>query len=492
MKVIVVTSHPGDWSLDVPGVQVVDAQNYLRDPEWVQARRLAVFNLCRSYRHQGTGYYVSLLAAARGHRPFPTLSTLLDMRSRPLVRMVDDDLQQQIQRALAPLKSGTFTLSVYFGANVTARYDKLALALFQRFPAPLLRAQFVLAPDTAEAPGEWHLTSVTPIPAREIPDGHHAFAEERATAYFARPRTRGRRKTETSWDMAVLYDAEAEFKPSGPSAIKRFTKAAERQGMAVEVLSKDDINRLAEFDALFIRETTLVHHHTFRFAQRAEQLGLVVIDDPQSILRCTNKVFQAEAMRAKKVPMPATVIVGRNDLDRVEAEVGLPCVLKHPESSFSQGVVRCADAEQLEQAARTMLADTDLIVAQEFVPTEFDWRVGVLGGEALYACRYHMAAGHWQIVQRSARGKLTYGNVESLPVDEIPKVVLRAALKAAALIGDGLYGVDLKQFGERCVVMEINDNPNLDVGCEDEVLGEQLWDQLVGWFIRRLQERTRP
>ena len=60
----------------------------------------------------------------------------------------------------------------------------------------------------------------------------------------------------------------------------------------------------AEFDALFIRETTLVNHHTYRFARRAASEGLVVIDDPESILKCTNKVFLAELLSRHKMPMP--------------------------------------------------------------------------------------------------------------------------------------------------------------------------------------------
>jgi glutathione synthase/RimK-type ligase-like ATP-grasp enzyme len=61
--------------------------------------------------------------------------------------------------------------------------------------------------------------------------------------------------------------------------------------MEPELIEKEDYGRLAEFDALFIRETTGVNHHTYRFARRAEAEGLVVVDDPQSILKCTNKVY---------------------------------------------------------------------------------------------------------------------------------------------------------------------------------------------------------
>ncbi len=58
-----------------------------------------------------------------------------------------------------------------------------------------------------------------------------------------------------------------------------------------EFITKTDVGRLAEFDALFIRATTAVNHYTYRMAQKATALGLVVVDDTESILRCTNKVF---------------------------------------------------------------------------------------------------------------------------------------------------------------------------------------------------------
>lgn len=488
MRVAVVVSQLDDWALRLPGVDVVTAESYLKDKEWLESRRVRVFNLCRSYRHQGTGYYVSLLAAARGHVPFPSLETILDMKSRTRVRMVDDELERLIRRSLAPLKSDTFTLSVYFGINMAARYEALALALFNRFPSPLLRAQFVRGSSGERA---WRLSAVTPIPAREIPETHLAFAHTQAQTYFERPRFRARKRLHSRWDLAILYDPAEKLRPSELPAIKRFARAAERQGMASELIQKDDFSRLGEFDALFIRETTLIHHHTFRFAQRAEQEGLVVIDDPRSILRCTNKVFLAEAMRQAKVPIPATVIAGKGDIDRIAAEVGLPCVLKHPESSFSQGVMRCDDRDELESKAKQILATTDLLVAQEYVPTEFDWRIGVLGGEPLFACRYHMAKGHWQIIETTAAGRYRYGSADTVPLDLVPRSVVNTAVRAAKLVGDGLYGVDLKQFGKRCVVMEVNDNPNIDVGCEDKCIGDELYDRVIAWFAARLEARTR-
>ena len=59
-----------------------------------------------------------------------------------------------------------------------------------------------------------------------------------------------------------------------------------------------------------------------------------------------------------------------------------------------------------------------------------------------------------------------------MPVHEAPRKVVELAVKTANLIGDGLYGVDLKQAGDKVVVIEVNDNPNIDCGVEDVYLGD--------------------
>jgi glutathione synthase/RimK-type ligase-like ATP-grasp enzyme len=49
-------------------------------------------------------------------------------------------------------------------------------------------------------------------------------------------------------------------------------------------------------------------------------------------------------------------------------------------------------------------------------------------------------------------------------VEDAPQDVVQIALKAANLIGNGLYGVDLKQVDGKIYVIEINDNPSIDAG----------------------------
>ena len=99
---------------------------------------------------------------------------------------------------------------------------------------------------------------------------------------------------------------------------------AAQLGCDVELITRADYGRLAEFDALFIRETTALDHHTYRFARKAESEGMPVIDDPRSILKCTNKIYLAELLQANDVPCPRTLILDRRRIGRIERELGFP------------------------------------------------------------------------------------------------------------------------------------------------------------------------
>ena len=484
MTTIVAVSDVGDWALHVPGVEVVLAKDYLSDPAWTEREGVRVFNLCRRYRYQSEGYYVCLVAIEQLQRARTKITTVLEMRSRTMVRAVDDELEESIQRTLRKIQSSEFVISIYFGENLAKRYAPLAQRLFNLFPAPLLRATF------QRSQGRWRLQRIEPIPARLIPEAHLPFVREAAERYFARPRYQVRRRRPARFHLAILTDPKEGFPPSNLGALRRFERAGEKVGFGVDLIGRDDFSRLAEFDALFIRTTTYVNHYTFRFAQSAQVEGLAVIDDPQSIIRCGNKVFLAEALLQAEIPTPRTVVGNRHNLAELVGAVGLPCVLKYPDSAFSQGVHKCESEEEMMEKASGILEESDLFVAQEFMPTEYDWRVGVFGDEPLYACRYHMVDKHWQIVRHHGQ-KAEYGKIEPVPLDLVPPGVVQTALRAARRVGDGLYGVDLKRIGRKTFVMEVNDHPNIDHGFEDSVLGDELYLRIMqGLWQRVLQHKN--
>ncbi|MDO9064288.1 MAG: RimK family protein [Sulfuricella sp.] len=486
MSILIVVNNPRDWPLDVPGVTVVPARAYLTDPAYGGDRSARVFNLCKTYRYQSLGYYVSLLAEARGHKPLPRANTIEDLQSQNLVRLLTEGLDELIQKSLAPIKSDAFELSIYFGRNVASRHDALSRQLFNLLQAPLLRAEF-------ERRGHhWRIRSVRPIAASDIPPQHQEFAIQATTEYFMGRRRRVHKLAAPRYDLAILHDPDNPEPASNARAMQKFEKAAQALGMHVEFVTKADFGRLTEFDALFIRDTTFVNHYTYRFSRRAAAEGLVVIDDPDSILKCNNKVYLAEILARHRVPAPRTLLVHRDNVDRIIPALALPCVLKQPDSSFSVGVVKVESEEELPAKVNALLDKSELIIAQEYLPTEFDWRIGILDRRPLFVAKYFMVPGHWQIIKHGDRKQdFVEGATVALSVGEAPDRVVKLGLKAANLIGDGFYGVDIKQVGNRFYVIEINDNPNVDAGNEDSVLKDALYREVMGVFLKRIEARKR-
>ncbi|MCB1559983.1 MAG: RimK family alpha-L-glutamate ligase, partial [Xanthomonadales bacterium] len=217
-----------------------------------------------------------------------------------------------------------------------------------------------------------------------------------------------------------------------------------------------------------------------------------VIDDPQSILRCTNKIYLRDLLVARKLPVPKTEAVFRDDANALAAlpdKLGFPIVLKIPDGSFSRGISKVETPEALKKAAETLFQQSALLLAQEYIYTEFDWRIGVLNREPLYACQYFMSRGHWQIYNHAAKGGARTGGFATLPIRQAPSDVVKLATRAAGAIGDGLYGVDLKKVGDRVVVIEVNDNPSIDAGVEDEYLGADIYRRIMDEFLRRMERR---
>lgn len=482
MKSIIVIENVKRWPLALKGAEVVAAKDYLVGGEWAGRRGVRVYNFCRTYGYQTIGYYVSLIAAARGHRPLPTVETLQDLRLSPVVRIISEQMETLIQRSLAHLRGKRFELSVYFGRNLSKRYDTLSRELYAQFSVPLLRASFERVGE------EWRLSSVRPISTGEIPESHRPFVIAQAEKHFGRsPRATPARRYQ--YDIAILYDPKAEDSPSDEVTLRRFAKAAREVGIEPHLIERDDAEDIGEFDALFIRETTYVNGPTYRLSRRAATEGLIVIDDPVSILRCSNKVFLAELFSRHGIPHPKTFVAHADSIDEIPKAVGLPCVLKRPDSAFSRGVTKAETVAELREKALLFLADSELVVAQAFTASQFDWRIGVLEGKALFACRYHMARGHWQIVRTGPSGFRRYGKVDTLALEEVPEKLLDVAVRAARLIGDGLYGVDLKEIDGEFLVIEVNDNPNIEVGYEDTVVGDEIYRRIMQWFRVRLDRR---
>jgi glutathione synthase/RimK-type ligase-like ATP-grasp enzyme len=273
-------------------------------------------------------------------------------------------------------------------------------------------------------------------------------------------------------------------------ALVKCRDTAESMGHTVEFIFPVDIKKIPRLDALFIRADTDPMNTTYVAARMAEMYGVPVIDDPTTIRICADKINMYMHLQNKNVSMPKTRFLRKKELDELQArklfeELGSPLVLKEPSTSFSVRVEKVSEVEELLKVARRFFKLSDWIVVQEYIESRFDWRVGVINGQLLYACRYIIPSETFKI-QASVNGHIVYCDVESVPAYQVPPEVIDLGKQAAAAIGKGLYGVDIKESNGKLYVIEVNDNPSLEGG-EDEH-----YPEMFGQIISHLMSGQTP
>lgn len=159
----------------------------------------------------------------------------------------------------------------------------------------------------------------------------------------------------------------------------------------------------------------------------------------------------------------------------------MPLVLKAPNSSFSAYVEKVSTPDEFLRFGKKFLRRSDIIIVQQYLPSRFDWRVVLLDNKVISVVKYVMDPNAWKIVDHDHEGKLLQCTVEGMEIDNVNPKLIETALAAGKAIGDGLYGVDLKEVDNEFYVIEVNDNPNIDQGLED-----QKSPYIYEWIIKYL------
>ena len=463
-QLLVVVESKKDWAPYFPFEDLITFEEYLSRQDGLKKSRTRVINLCRSYKYLSKGYYCSLLGEARDHHVLPSLRVINDLNQKSLYTLHLDDVSELNHKSIEKKHTHEdLTFVSYFGSTPQPEFKALGKDLFEKFPCPILKISLRFQE-------RWQITQLQALSPHDLTadEDQTEFAE--ALNQFSHKIWRSpKARKQFRYDLAILTNKNEALPPSDAAAIKKMIKAGNSLGIDVDVIERKDYVRLAESE------------------------GMVVMDDSMSILRCCNKVYLTDLFNVNKVPAPKTMILAKNnkdELQRAVQQIGFPIVLKIPDGAFSQGVYKVSNQAEFDQRTKELFKKSALLLAQEFMYTDFDWRIGIINNKPLYACRYYMAKDHWQIYNHaSPSGRFVSGGYDTMPTYEAPKAVLDAALKATKLIGNSLYGVDLKQSGDRAVVIEVNDNPSLENDVEDRFLGIQLYEQIMQEFINRIESR---
>lgn len=284
--------------------------------------------------------------------------------------------------------------------------------------------------------------------------------------------------------ICCLYDPKFQVDASNKKALNKFIIAAKKLNHEFKLITRRNINKVSDCDALFIRVITHPNNYTFTASRIAKENRIKVVDDPDSIRKCANKVFLFELFRKHGIPIPRTKIVNKRTKRKGVEEFGYPLVIKLPDSFGSKGVKKINNYKEYMKYSRSMFRRSALIILQEFMPTKFDWRVGVLNRKVLFVCKYYMAKNHWKIIKNSKNPLNRTGRAFVLKRKKINSELKKIALHVAKLIGNGLYAVDIKEYKGKYYVIEANDNPTIDGGVEDRK-DKDVYERIIKFLTRK-------
>src|SRR5690554_5042459 len=372
---LVILDNLADWQPYHPSQAIVSATDYIS--EGGSKHRGPIINLCDDLSYLSSGYYVSLLAEARGQRSLPPISAINDLANLSQYQLYLKDLTKQLNKFVAT-QAGTpatqVNLLICFGRCQEPELQQRAREVFETYPCPILEVEF-------KREGRWFISALRNRPLSDLNDAEQNLFGDALEGFSKKVWRKSRARKGYRYDLAILHDPNEKIPTSDKKVLQKFIRAAKEHDIDAELITQEDFGRLLEFDALFIRETTRINHHTYHFAKKAEANGMVVIDHPDAILRCANKVFLNELLVKNKVPQPKAerfVRSGTNDYGAIGERFGFPLVFEIPDGSVSVGVERARSGEELRCVAATLFETSSMQLAREWLPTDFDWRSGVL------------------------------------------------------------------------------------------------------------------
>ncbi len=287
--------------------------------------------------------------------------------------------------------------------------------------------------------------------------------------------------------MKIACFVEAyNFKDSSERfALLKFKSTAESMGHAFEFIFKDDIPKIQNYDALFIRATTDPSSSAYIISRLAEQSGLKVIDDPHSIRTCSNKAIINDLFLKNNIPAPKSLLFtgdySEEALEHIFKTLGLPVIIKTPYTRFSSHVEKANDEKEFIELSKHLMRKSKVLVVQEYIRSDFDWRVGILQNKILYLCKYCIPEGGWK-VKSKINGKNVWGDTIAIPRDSISPELKEISIKLSKCVGCGLYGLDVKETDRGYKIIEINDNPSIYNGYEDAV-DNDIYEKIISALV---------
>jgi gamma-F420-2:alpha-L-glutamate ligase len=286
--------------------------------------------------------------------------------------------------------------------------------------------------------------------------------------------------------------------------ISRFVEAGHERGVRLDVLRPRDFELIvatesgwrAEYaggklprpDFIIPRTGSETSYFTLAVLRQFERMGVVMINGPEAVEACADKLQTLQLLSASGLPIPRTILAKFPvDVDVIERELGFPVVVKTLRSTRGAGVVLCQDREQFDSLA-SLLGDANPsadFIFQKYIRSSHgrDVRLFVIGGQVAAAMERRSRNGGF-------KSNISLGGVGSSI--EPPPEMAELALRAAKALRLDIAGVDVLFDESGYRICEANSSPGFE-GLE-KVCQVSVPDKVLDFVAARLKppapERT--
>ncbi len=286
--------------------------------------------------------------------------------------------------------------------------------------------------------------------------------------------------------------------------IGRFVEAGHERGVRLDVLRPRDFELIvatesgwrAEYaggklprpDFIIPRTGSETSYFTLAVLRQFERMGVVMINGPEAVESCADKLQTLQLLSASGLPIPRTILAKFPvDVDVIERELGFPVVVKTLRSTRGAGVVLCQDREQFDSLA-SLLGDANPsadFIFQKYIRSSHgrDVRLFVIGDKVAAAMERRSRNGGF-------KSNISLGGVGT-PIDPPPEMA-ELALKAAKALRLDIAGIDILFDENGYRICEANSSPGFE-GLE-KVCRISVPDKVLDFVAARLKppepERT--
>ena len=214
---------------------------------------------------------------------------------------------------------------------------------------------------------------------------------------------------------------------------------------------------LSGFDAVIPRIGASITFYGTAVVRQFEMMGVYSLNESVAIARSRDKLRSVQLLARKGIGLPVSGFAHSPDdvQDLIKMVGGAPLVIKLLEGTQGIGVVLAETQQAAESVIEAFMGLKANILVQEFIREAggADIRCFVIGDKVVAAMQRQAQAGEF-------RSNLHRGGSASLI--KITPEERSTAVRAAAVMGLNVAGVDILRSNHGPVVMEVNSSPGLE------------------------------